>query len=294
MVQWHFSKPRIPLRAVVIAIAALAVPFVDTSLSSDPTTTGSALLWLLALVPAFLLSYYRGWNGVATALAAGMVLLTLAVCIALYRGAELGTNILLPVLTAYIAIALAIGWLSEVMHSSRARAELVALTDDLTGLSNRRRARMHLQAQVEQTTVGRALSVVLFDLDNFKAYNDRNGHPTGDVLLCTFAKILTDEAGDGAMPARYGGEEFMAVLSACDADGALAFAERVRAALARAQQNATEGVTVSAGIATSSANLRTANDLIVAADRALYEAKNMGRDRACVAVAPSAASGIIK
>lgn len=291
MAQWHFSKPRIPARAVVIAIAALAVPFVDTSLSSDPTTTGSALLWLLALVPAFLLAYYRGWNGAATALAAGMAALTVAVCIVLYRGAHLGENVLFPVIAAYIGIALAAGWLSEMLHSGRADAEIIALTDDLTGLPNRRRGRMYLDMAVAQATAAEPLSLVLFDLDHFKGYNDRHGHPSGDIMLRTFAEVLAAEAGDGGMAVRYGGEEFMAVISACDAEAALAFAERVRAGLGRAQQSAVEAVTASAGIATSGKDFTTANDLIVDADRALYQAKQLGRDRACVAAGTMGAPG---
>lgn len=291
MAEWHFSKPRIPARAVFIATAALAVPFVDTSFSTDTTTPGSALLWLLALVPAFLLAFYRGWNGAATALAAGMALLTGAVCIALYRGAELSAAVLLPVTAVFIVIALATGALSELLHSGRARAELIALTDDLTGLANRRRARMYLDTAMAKSSAAEPLSVVLFDLDHFKRYNDQHGHPYGDIMLCTFASVLTAEVGVSGMPVRYGGEEFMAIISQCDADAALAFAERVRSALRGAQPGVMEPLTVCAGIATAGTVFRTANDLIVAADRALYEAKQNGRDGACVAMAPVAASG---
>ena len=260
MPEWHFSKPRIPTRAVIISIAALGVPFLDTTFSADSDPV-RALLWLLALVPAFLLAYYRGWQGVATALAAGMAVLTLATCIVVYRGSGFPDDVLLPV-----------------------------VADDLTKMPNRRRARMYLERLISRDPPAGNVSVALFDLDNFKAYNDRYGHPTGDKLICTFAEVLTNAVGAADMPARYGGEEFLVVLSDCDEPGALAFAERVRVALRNAQKSS-EPITVSAGVAHYGGAFATANDLIVAADQALYSAKQQGRDRACLATLPVTHSG---
>lgn len=290
MPEWHFSKPRIPIRALVLATAALAVPFLDTTFYSTTPDPVSALLWLLALVPAFLLAYYRGWQGIATSLAAGMAVLSVSICILLLRGSEVSHELLLPVVASYITIALMVGWLSELLHGTRASAELLALTDDLTRLPNRRRARMHLESLIANRDHGSSVSVVLFDLDNFKAYNDRHGHPAGDQLLRTFARVLMEAAGPDGMPARYGGEEFLAVLSASDEPSAFAFAERVRMALRNVQQTG-EPITVSAGVAHDGGAYASANDLIIAADRALYFAKQQGRDRACLAPMPIAASG---
>jgi diguanylate cyclase (GGDEF)-like protein len=283
MPDWNFSKPRIPLRAVIISVAALAVPFIDTTLNPADQTGASALLWLLALVPAFLLAYYRGWQGVATSLAAGMAVLALAICVVTVRGGVLPQEMVLPVIVAYIIIALATGWLSEMLHATRTQAEVMALTDDLTGLPNRRRARMYLEAQVAQAK-GQPISVVLFDLDNFKAFNDRHGHSAGDQMLRMFADVLSSVAEGGTLAARYGGEEFLAVLSPCDSAGGLAFAVRVRAAL-RDLQSTAATITVSAGIASSNGVPLSANELVIAADRALYSAKQQGRDRAAVAEA---------
>jgi diguanylate cyclase (GGDEF)-like protein len=281
MPEWNFSKPRIPLRAVIISVAALAVPFIDTTLYPAAQTGASALLWLLALVPAFLLAYYRGWQGVATALAAGMAVLALAICVVTLQGGVLPQEMVLPVIVAYIVIALATGWLSEMLHSTRSQAEVLAFTDDLTGLPNRRRARMYLEGQVAQAK-GHPITVVLFDLDNFKAFNDRHGHTAGDEMLRTFADVLSSVAGGSALAARYGGEEFLAVLSPCDSAGGLAFAVRVRAAL-RDLHSTAAGITVSAGVASSNGVPLSANELVIAADRALYSAKQQGRDRAAVA-----------
>jgi diguanylate cyclase (GGDEF)-like protein len=289
MPEWHFSKPRIPTRAVIVSIVALAVPFLDTALSAPESDPMGAELWLLALVPAFLLAYYRGWQGAATALAAGMTVLTIATCILFYRGARLDGDLFLPVVAACIAITLAIGWLSDRLHADRANAELMALMDDLTKMPNRRRARMFLESLVAREPSPN-VCVVLFDLDNFKAYNDRYGHPAGDRLICAFADVLTDAAGVDDLPARYGGEEFLVVLSACDERSALDFAERVRIAL-RDAQTSEEPITVSAGVAYHGGRYANANALIIAADQALYSAKQQGRDRACLATLPVTPSG---
>lgn len=275
MPSWHFSKPRIPARAVVLSVAALAVPIAASQWAPD--AHASPLVWLVALIPAFLLAYYRGWGGVATALAAAMATLATSNVVLIWRGAALDELLLLGVISVFIAICLAVGWLSEALHASRERAELVALTDELTSLPNRRHIRMFLERQLHAPRRSR-LSVVLFDLDGFKRYNDDYGHPAGDVMLCTFGAVLSGLVPAGSMPARYGGEEFLAVLVDCDEDGAVTFADRVREGLRAVQALATP-LTVSAGVATGSVGVAQANELIVAADRALYRAKQEGRDR---------------
>ena len=286
MPTWHFSKPRIPVRAVILSVAALAVPFAASQWAVDASAT--PLVWLVALVPAFLLAYYRGWGGVATALAAAMATLASSNVVLILRGITLDELLLFGVISLYIAICLGVGWLSEALHRTRARAEQEALTDELTMLPNRRRVRSFVERQLESPRRN-MVAVVLFDLDGFKTYNDRYGHPAGDVMLCTFAEVLSRHIPGGCMPARYGGEEFLAVLVDHDARSAMAFAERVRMAL-RAAQVVDRPVTVSAGVATGTVGVASTNDLIVAADRALYRAKQEGRDRVCSASEMAAAT----
>jgi diguanylate cyclase (GGDEF)-like protein len=285
MPTWHFSKPRIPVRAGVLSIAALAVPVAATQWA--PEAYASPLVWLVALIPAFLLAYYRGWGGVSTALAAAMATLATSNVVLIWRGETVDDVLLLVVISVYITICLAVGWLSEALHASRERAELVALTDELTSLPNRRHVRMFLERQLAAPRRS-SLSVVLFDLDGFKRYNDDYGHPAGDVMLCTFAEVLSRLVPAGSMPARYGGEEFLAVLVDFDEVRACAFADRVRAAL-RAAQVLEMPLTVSAGVAAGGVGVAHGNELIVAADRALYRAKQDGRDRVCGASTTMAA-----
>ena len=275
--QWHFGKPRVPRRAVAISVAALAVPVLSGPLGLSDG--GQLLLWLLALVPAFLLAYYRGWRGVATALAMGMVGLTLSNLGTLVMGRPLGDSLVVAgVVIAFLAMSLGIGFLSDLLHEARARAEQLALTDDLTGLANRRHARMVLEREFAAAQRGRPLSVVMFDLDRFKSFNDRHGHRAGDGAIRAFGETLGRGTRLMDLSARYGGEEFLTILSSSAIDGAHAFAGRVRAAFAAHPGNV-DGLTVSAGLASYAPAMQSVDDLVVAADQAMYAAKQAGRDR---------------
>lgn len=274
---WHFGKPRVPRRAVVISVAALVVPVLAGPLGLSDG--GQLLLWLLALVPAFLLAYYRGWRGVATALAMGMVGLTLSNLGAVLMGQPLGDSlVVLAGIVAFLAVSLGIGFLSDLLHEARARAERLALTDDLTGLANRRHARMVLEREFAAAQRGRPLSVVMFDLDHFKAFNDRHGHRAGDGAVRAFGEALGRGTRQMDLSARYGGEEFLAILSSSAIDGAHAFAGRVRAAFAAHPGNI-DGLTVSAGLASYTPAMHSVDELVAAADQAMYAAKKGGRDR---------------
>ena len=278
MAVWHFGKPRIPLSGLVLSFGALLVPVIATFWFPETAGDYEVLLWLLALVPAFLLAYYRGWNGVAIALLVGMAVLALAQVAVLALDIPTDWVLLLCVVTAYIAIALCVGLVSELLHQERARAERLALLDDLTGMPNRRLADLFLEKEFAAAVRGRKLAVVLFDLDGFKKYNDRHGHAAGDEALRTFVRALESRTRRMDLSARYGGEEFIAILSGGDVTAAVRFAESVREALGL-EEHGSERFTVSAGIAEYAAGMEGVTDLISAADSALYRAKRDGRDR---------------
>ena len=274
---WHFERPQIPARAAALSFAALAVPVIQTLYFNDVASEPGVLLWLVSLIPAFLLAYYRGWKGTATALAVGMVALTLTHLILVVQGGVVRNwALLFWVTVAYLAISLAAGWISEGLHEQRAAAERRALTDDLTGLWNRRRARMHLEELFKLPPAARNdVAVVLYDLDKFKFYNDLHGHAAGDDALRVFARSLMESTRDDDLSARYGGEEFLTVLSSCDEQGATAFVDRVRTRVSGA---GFDGLTACAGIACYQTGMESPNELLIAADRALYEAKKVGPD----------------
>ncbi|MGD2068732.1 MAG: diguanylate cyclase [Gemmatimonadota bacterium] len=266
----------VPIRALFLSLAALGVPVVGALAFPSQLGEYGALLWLLALVPAFLLAYYRGWRGVATALAAGMATLsaTQAAAQLLDRSVP---DLLLGVVIAYLAIALGIGWVTEMLHQEKDEVEDLAFTDLLTGLPNRRHARVFLENEFAAAQRGRLLAVVLFDLDKFKQYNDRYGHPAGDEALRTFADVLRGTTRRMNLSARFGGEEFLSVLAGSDSEGATVFAERVRTSL-RNENLGADALTVSAGVAAYRPGMRSPDALLAAADDALYQAKRDGRN----------------
>lgn len=173
------------------------------------------------------------------------------------------------------------------------RLEQAALTDTLTDLPNRRAFDQRLASEwLRMQRGGEPLSLVLLDVDNFKAFNDEHGHPAGDVCLQAVAGAVRSETRRPAdLPARYGGEEFAMILPTTDLQGARGVAENVRTAILglgvatrRADRPTVEEVcpvvTASAGVATARpGGFASAADLVQAADGALYRAKARGRNR---------------
>jgi diguanylate cyclase (GGDEF)-like protein len=171
--------------------------------------------------------------------------------------------------------------------------ERVAQTDRLTGIANRRAFDQALERAVRRARrTNEPLSLLLLDLDHFKALNDTAGHQAGDDVLRQFAGILAQAARrPDDMAARYGGEEFALILSSTDQSGALEVAERLRENLAAAEIPHPRGidgrVTVSIGAATADPAIELGVErLVSAADARLYEAKKSGRNRAVVGSFP--------
>jgi diguanylate cyclase (GGDEF)-like protein len=160
----------------------------------------------------------------------------------------------------------------------------LSITDGLTGLFNHRHSHELLREEYERCKRGGgSMAVIMFDLDQFKELNDTHGHPTGDLVLSDTARILLETAREIDMIGRYGGEEFIAILPGEEEDSATRFAERVRMTVA-AHDFRNEGreirMTLSAGVAAGrGAELSHPGELIRLADRALYEAKEAGRNQ---------------
>jgi diguanylate cyclase (GGDEF)-like protein len=275
----------VPSRALAISLAALVVPVAAAFWL--PEWTGNSfgmLVWLSALIPAFLLSYYRGLAGVALALVGGMAVITATqVSVVAFNIADPNWVLLGAIVGVYLAVSMGIAGLSEVLRRERLAAEEMALIDRLTGLPNRRHADITLEREFAAAERGgRDLTVVLFDLDRFKGVNDKYGHAAGDLALKTFAKILAANTRKENLSARFGGEEFVSILREANADAALVFANRVLDQT-RDRPFPWGKQTVSAGVGCYEDGMGTYELLLTAADRALYEAKDTGRDRICVA-----------
>ncbi len=200
-----------------------------------------------------------------------------------------GSTVFLPsdasTLSAYAghaAIALSNARLVE-------RLERQAAEDPLTGLTNQRA--FHLECEREFSRILRAggeVSLVMLDLDHFKAINDEHGHPYGDQVLIAVADALRVAVRVHDTVARLGGEEFAILLPDADADAAYIFAERARDAIARIPVARTP-LSCSAGAATATSGSASPRELLERADHALYEAKRLGRDRTITAPAGSTA-----
>jgi diguanylate cyclase (GGDEF)-like protein len=157
-----------------------------------------------------------------------------------------------------------------------------AITDDLTGLVNRRRFLEALEAEIERArSFGTPLAIVLADLDNFKQVNDEYGHHGGDVVLRAFADLIRSHVRDVDVSGRIGGEEFAILLPETDRAGAALVAERMRKSLnavSIAMEDETIQVAASFGVAELGVT-QTGDDFLRAADAALYRAKDEGKNR---------------
>ena len=159
----------------------------------------------------------------------------------------------------------------------------MANTDARTGLANTRAFDQMLEDVLSSRAEDETIAVLMLDVDHFKDFNDRYGHPSGDEALRTFAGILQSCLREGDIAARYGGEEFAVALPGVDHETALAIAERIRSrtqsTLISLAPGVTDRITVSIGIAGAPAQAQDRITLLRLADEALYLAKQEGRNR---------------
>ncbi len=223
---------------------------------------------------------------------------------------ELRNDIVVIIMTAYGTIEDAVSFLKqgavdyitkpfvmdEVLHKvDRALkekwAKFEAIVDSKTELFNHR----HFMARLEEELIRanrylRPLGLVMIDIDDFKKFNDENGHLLGDEVLGKLSQILKAHCRESDIAARYGGEEFAIILPETDLPNALAVSERIRESVDQTEFPHREGtkwdkVTISSGVTSISSRVTDsiqAEDLIDLADRALYDAKRSGKNRSCV------------
>ncbi len=202
-------------------------------------------------------------------------------------GLDRGTSAASPVLSAGVKRALdalltPAGFALDASLLLR-RSEALSVTDDLTRLYNSRYLNLALRRESRLAArTGRSLSLLFVDLDGFKSINDSHGHLAGSRALMEAATVIRGSARETDIAARFGGDEFALILPDTGMAGALAVAERVRDRLARHRFLAGEGLTIhltaSVGVATIPDVATTADELVQAADAAMYRVKDRGKN----------------
>lgn len=199
-------------------------------------------------------------------------------------------------LAGLLALAVALAYaLARALTQLHTRVAQQAVTDSLTGLWNRRRMDEILPREVERAIrFKHQLSLVIFDIDDFKAINDREGHLHGDAVLIEVAEVVRETIRSIDFCARYGGDEMALLLLETGSTGATRLAERLGAKVKEAEIPKREGpptkVTVSVGVATLPDAASDVDSLVYAADRALLSAKRAGKDKIRRARAPKTGS----
>ena len=176
--------------------------------------------------------------------------------------------------------------MAEKLEKSQAALQYLSIRDDLTGLYNRRHFELLLKEEMERwRRYGHPFSLLMLDIDHFKDINDTYGHRCGDEVLHSVAKIINQTARPIDRVCRYGGEEITIILTEPSETGGFAMAERIREAVGSQAILVGPGhdvkLTVSIGVAAFPEDAGSEDELIAAADRALYMAKDAGRNRVC-------------
>jgi diguanylate cyclase (GGDEF)-like protein len=268
------AGPRLPLLALK-ALGPLGAGLIAYAIATTPVGQGEAEL--LYVWPVLWVAYFFG--RVETIL--------IVAWIGVVQGAALIASD--GVLDRWLDVLVSTGIVAAVVHAltERNRRLLATLAaearfDQLTGVLNRRGFDEQAPAELERVRrEGAWLAIVSFDIDGFKSVNDEWGHDAGDRVLANLGAVLRAETRAVDVVARVGGEEFVALLPHAGVPHALGYAERVRARFALADEPGLPRVTVSAGVAAAVAPL-TLEELLHAADIALYKAKRGGRDQAVV------------
>jgi len=187
---------------------------------------------------------------------------------------------------------------SSALHGRMSALREQAVTDSLTGLFNRRYLETRLREEAGRVRRhGSPFTLIMIDLDNFKPYNDREGHPAGDALLTAVARVIRTAARDTDLVARYGGDEFAVVSPETHVGEALLLAERIRESVAAHRFNlpgmpVSGGLTLSAGVAGFPVDTDDPDALVRAADAALYAAKAAGKNQVALTSRESIAQNV--
>ncbi|WP_457626488.1 GGDEF domain-containing protein [Persephonella sp.] len=239
--------------------------------------TGIYWIYTFPLLSFFLKGNKGGilWNIAFFVMAVSLVILDSTG----YTTVAYSTDEIRQALIAYVIIMLLAYIFEEALLRSYNEVSRLAVTDQLTGLSNRYYIFSRLEEEIERAKrFDKNLCVILFDIDDFKQINDRYGHDVGDMVLSEFSRILKNSTRNVDTVGRLGGEEFIVICPGTDIVGGKITAEKIRMAAESAYMPEIGKITVSAGVAEFTGTENVA-ELVKNADVALYRAKKSGKNR---------------
>ncbi|HET9949857.1 MAG TPA: HD domain-containing phosphohydrolase [Longimicrobiales bacterium] len=282
----------VPPRALLLSLAALLVPVASALVVPEVESESTLLPWITALIPGFLLSYYRGWTGSALALAGGMAAIPLWALIAAQRGlAEPNFDRIFVLVAGYIAFCVGLGVMTELLLRERRKAQAQALIDPLTLLPNARHADVFLDAAIGSARAsGAPLSVVIFNVDRFRWLMDTHGRGAGNHVIRAIADMMRLRLQPEWLCGRIGEDELLVVLPHSTTARAMRFAESVREGVNRLGLR-WQPLTVSVGVAGLRGSITRPSELVEEARGAAARAKQLGRDRVELAGSRSAGAG---
>jgi diguanylate cyclase (GGDEF)-like protein len=268
-------RPRAWMMRVAVVVGILVI---GVGVATSRPLSGVPFFYLWPILSA---AYFLPRRDLVWSLA--LMLGTFAPALTL-SNADARPMLYITVSVTVVMVGVVVAVLRDQLERAMATLRHTATTDELTGLPNRGCFNAAFEREAQRAAGSdRSLTVVLLDLDHFKAINDRFGHIRGDEALRRFAGLLGAEPrGAGDIVARIGGEEFGALLVGADAEQGRRFAERLAERLRGATVDDAVTLSFSAGVASLDEDHPAPAEMLVAADRCLYAAKAAGRQRAIV------------
>jgi diguanylate cyclase (GGDEF)-like protein len=225
-----------PPRAVVFSFACLGVAILASLSDAEIVAQYASFVWILALLPVFLLSYYRGWRGATVAASFGMIaLIVVQLMMTRMHGGTIDWWLVGTATALLVPITIGAGLLSELLRRQRSLALEMAYGDPMTHVANRRWLREAVAAAIADAAETRTgVGLVFLDLVDFKSINDNHGHAVGDEVLRQLANRLVAGCRGGDSVARVGGDEFViCCLRITSLDTAVSIARRTLGGLER-------------------------------------------------------------
>jgi diguanylate cyclase (GGDEF)-like protein len=270
----------VPATALVLSGLVLTVTATASVVWPESIRGYPSLAWVLAVIPAFLLAYYKRWHGSAISL--GMATMLVVV---LEAGSSLATTSAIRwwlsgiVVVVLIAVSLGAGFVSDAHRRHALDAFKLANADPQTGLPNRRVIEILLEKEFAAGRWGRPCSVVMIEIDGLQQHTDRQHPQADDLTLFVVGVVLKCFARSGDLACSYGREKFIVLLPGAGKRRAITFAKRVTWDVASQFRDGHTRITVSSGVASQDRSMTHYSQLVELADSALHAAKRRGGNR---------------